>query len=44
MCVTFRLVCERFGLFARGTNVFCERFILHVSSCVSFHSVYKHWT
>ena len=29
MCVTFRLVCERFGLFARGSNVFCERFVLH---------------
>jgi hypothetical protein len=28
LCVTF--VCERFGLFARGSNVFCERFVLHV--------------
>ena len=39
LCVTFRLVCERFGLFARGSNVFCERFILHVWAFIVFTSI-----
>jgi hypothetical protein len=39
VCLTFRLVCERFGLFARGSNVFCERFVLHVPAFIVFTSI-----
>jgi hypothetical protein len=37
--VTFRLVCERFGSFARGSNVFCERFVLHVCAFIVLTSI-----
>jgi hypothetical protein len=39
LCVIFRLVCEWFGLFTRGSNVFCERFVLHVWAFIVFTSI-----